>query len=182
MNKCRKLIFTALSVISFLYLSASCSLNYAQEADDEDSYPELLFNNVKLIRYNDGEKTAEITASSIEKYKTTDKTYAKDVTFKTLNKNGEIDNTGKCKYLSADSKQQDYTLIKDIEIENKEQKLKITAKSLHWNGKSEQLTGGAEDIVTIQRDDLRMEGIGFSASGVDKSFLFTGKIDGVIEN
>ncbi|MCR5607237.1 MAG: LPS export ABC transporter periplasmic protein LptC [Treponema sp.] len=182
MNKYRDLIFTSLLVISFLCLSASCSLNYAQEADDEDSYPELLFNNVKLIRYDDGKKAAEITASAIEKYKTTDTSYAKDVTFKTLNKNGNIDNSGKCKYLSADSKQQEYTLLNDIEIENKEEKLKITAKSLHWNGKSEQLTGGAEDIVTIQRDDLRMEGIGFSANGVDKSFLFKGKIDGIIEN
>ena len=69
------------------------------------------------------------------------------------------------------------TSIENREVEN----IKISADSLRWNGKSEQLTSGRNDMVKIEQNDTVMYGSGFSASGVSKKYAFTGVVSGEIK-
>ena len=52
---------------------------------------------------------------------------------------------------------------------------------LKWNGNTEQLTGGRKDTARIEKDGAIIYGSGFSASGVSKSFSFSGSVSGEIE-
>ena len=75
-------------------------------------------------------------------------------------------------------KRRKYVLYDDIEINSKKDDMTVTADNLKWNGKSEQLTSGRNDIVSIKKGGTFIQGSGFSASGVSKKFTFTGVITG----
>ena len=68
-----------------------------------------------------------------------------------------------------------------IKIKNFDENLEVTAGSIRWNGKSEQLTSSRNDMVTIKKGDTTIQGSGFSASAISKKFAFTGVITGEFE-
>lgn len=166
----------------FLVLFSSCSLKYGVKVQDESNVPEFVFEGVDFNRYEDGKKTMSLDAEKLEQYKNGKTTYAKDLNFKLYNKDdNQVQSEGKCGYLSADTSNERYVLYDDIEINNKKDDVMVKAGSLKWNGKSEQLTSGRNDMVTIQKGDTVLKGTGFSASGVSKRFSFTGNVSGNIQ-
>ena len=120
-------------------------------------------------------------SSKLEQYHSGSIMYGKDVEFITFDKTGKTETTGKCGLLSIDNDLDEYTLYDNIEIENINENIKISADSLRWNGKSEQLTSGRNDMVKIEQNDTVMYGSGFSASGVSKRYAFTGVVSGEIK-
>ncbi len=76
------------------------------------------------------------------------------------------------------SKDEIYTLFKDIFIQNYSQNLEIQAQNLKWNGKTEQLTSSKDESVFLKKDNIELQGKAFSASGVSQSFNFAGEVKG----
>ena len=68
----------------------------------------------------------------------------------------------------------------NIQVSSKEDNVKFYSDSLKWNAKTEQLTSGKSNTVKIEKDDATIYGSGFSASGVSKSFSFSGSVSGEI--
>ena len=166
-------------IIIALFLS-SCSLKYDETISAEEKNPEFVFYDTKLTRYENNSKKAEINTGYIEQYKDSDATYARDVNFKTIDKEGKMETEGQCGLLYFDSKKEIYELYDGIKLFNVKQNTRFSADILRWNGKTEQLTSGRTDMVRIEKDDTVIVGSGFSASGISGRFNFTGKVNGNI--
>lgn|SRR5574344_27226 len=160
---------------------ASCSINYNQEAPDESTIPEFVFNDATFYRYENSKLSMALQAARLEQYKNDGASYARSVTFQSWNDKSEIDTEGSVGLLCINTKDNIYTLFNDIIIKNNEQKVEIHADNLKWNSDTEQLTSGRNDTVVLKRDDVELEGKGFSASGVSRAFSFTQPVKGTIE-
>ena len=167
--------------ISSLFIFLGCSLKYSQSYQDASNVPEFIFTDAVYTKYEDDAKKLSLSAGVLEQYKEGNSMYARDVSFQLLKKTGEIETEGSCKLLSANSDEEKYTLYDDIKIKNFDENLEVTAGSIRWNGKSEQLTSSRNDMVTIKKGDTTMQGSGFSASAISKKFAFTGVITGEFE-
>ena len=167
--------------ISSLFIFLGCSLKYSQSYQDESNVPEFIFTDAVYPKYEADAKKLSLSAGVLAKYKEGNSMYARDVSFQLLKKTGEIETEGSCKLLSANSDEEKYTLYDDIKIKNFDENLEVTAGSIRWNGKSEQLTSSRNDMVTIKKGDTTMQGSGFSASAISKKFAFTGVITGEFE-
>ena len=167
--------------ISSLFMFLGCSLKYSQSYQDESNVPEFIFTDAVYTKYEDDAKKLSLSAGVLEQYKEGNSMYARDVSFQLLKKTGEIETEGSCKLLSANSDEEKYTLYDDIKIKNFDENLEVTAGSIRWNGKSEQLTSSRNDMVTIKKGDTTMQGSGLSASAISKKFAFTGVITGEFE-
>ncbi|MBR5032722.1 MAG: LPS export ABC transporter periplasmic protein LptC [Treponema sp.] len=168
-----------LLIISSLFLS--CSLKYDQSVNAEETNPEFVFKHAKMIRYKNAEESTVVHAESIEQYKNSDITYGKNVSFTTYDDEHKVETEGSCGYLYADTKSEVYELFDGIKIANNPQNTNFSANMLKWNGKTEQLTGGKRDTAKIEKDGTVIYGTGFSASGVSKTFSFSGTVSGEIE-
>ena len=160
---------------------SSCSLKYTESVDAEDKVPEFVFEETKLVRYEDTKPTLELTAGTLEQYKESNETYGKDIAFTSYNDEGELETEGNCGIIFADTGTKVYELYEDINLYNAPENMRFYASVLKWNGKTEQLTSGRSDMVKIEKDDTIMRGSGFSASGISKTFSFRGNITGTIE-
>ena len=169
-------------LISIILISGfSCSLKYDEVVNAEESNPEFVFTHARMIRYKKAEESVEVYADSIEQYKDSDQTYAKNVSFTTYDDNQAVETEGSCGYVYADSEKEIYELYDGIKLYNKAQNTNFFANTLKWNGKTEQLTGGKRDTAKIEKDGTVIYGTGFSASGVSKTFSFSGTVSGEIE-
>ena len=70
-----------LIILPFLFLS--CSLKEGEELDIENIVPEFVFSNAQMTRYENNSVTLELNAETIEQYKNSSQTFAKDVEFYT---------------------------------------------------------------------------------------------------
>lgn len=168
----------AFSILIPAVLFSSCSLKYSQNYQDESNVPEFIFTDATFSRYEDNAKTLSLSASRLEQYSDGKSMYAKDVDFKVIDKAGKVTTEGTCDLLSSDSNEKKYILYDNINITNKKDELTVTADTLRWNGKTEQLTSSRNDMVSIKKGNTVMHGSGFSASGVSKQFSFTGVVTG----
>ena len=180
MRQSYKIIYSLLSS-AFLIFCFSCSLKYDQTVNAEETNPEFVFTHAKMIRYKKGEESVKVYADSIEQYKDSDITYGKNVSFTTYDDEQKVETEGSCGYLYADSENEIYQLYDGIKLYNKAQNTNFFANMLKWNGKTEQLTGGKRDTAKIEKDGTVIYGTGFSASGVSKTFSFSGTVSGEIE-
>ncbi len=170
-----------ISSIILILLNTSCSLKYIETVNSEDKVPEFVFEDTKMVRYENNKPTLEVTAGTLEQYKNSNETYGKDISFTSYDDEGKVETEGSCGIIYADSGKKLYELYDDINVYNAPENMRFYASILKWNGRSEQLTSGRSDMVKIEKDDTIMRGSGFSASGISKTFSFRGNITGTIE-
>ena len=162
----------------FLSALCGCSLKYGTPSYDEQNVPEFSFDDVKFNRFEDGNISMSLEAVRIEQYKDGKTTCAKDIDFKLIDEEGKISTEGSCSLVYADSEAEKYILYDNIELHTVKDDITVSADTIKWNGKSEQLTSGRNDTVTIKKGNTVMTGSGFSASGVSRTFAFTGVVTG----
>lgn len=172
-------LFVAL-FFSCIYFS-SCSLKYSEETHTENTTPEFIFSKAEYTQYKDNKPSLQLKADSLEQYESDGAMFGEGVSFQTWNKNNELETEGSCGLLDSDTKNNMYTMFNNITIKSHSHNIEIFADNMRWNGKTEQLTTGKTDKVTIKRDDIQIEGRGFSASGVTRSFSFSEPVSGSIE-
>lgn len=179
-NVFRKLKSLLIFSLGFIFCP-SCSLQYNQTVYAEEYIPEFIFRDAEFTRYENYDRSIRLKAEKLEQYKTTLEAYAEQASFFTWEA-GSLDTEGKCHYLSLNTKDKIYTMFSDILIKNYSQDLEMTAQNLKWNGNTEQLTAGAGETVYIRHEGLTMEGAGFSASGISKSYSFDYDVEGTFED
>lgn len=155
-------------------------MKYTDGPDVDDVIPEFSFTDSVMTRYEKKEKNVEMKVGQLEQFKDGHSMYAKDVVF-SLFEDGEMSMEGSCTFLGADTKKEIYEMYDSIKIYRKKDDMRISGRSFHWNGKSEQLTAGRNDTVTIEKDGMVVRGSGFSASGASSSFAFNSVVTGNIE-
>lgn len=163
-----------------VFFLAGCSLKYEESVSVETSVPEMIAEDTLFSRTEDGKKIFQLNAKRVEQYKQNRFSYAQEPSFKVFDKNEKISSEGRCGFLSADTEKEEYVLLDNILISDKNNKVDIIAKSLKWNGKTEQLTSQKGEDVVLKKDDFTFTGKDFSASAVSSSFAFGGDVSGVI--
>lgn len=172
---------TGLSAVLLIsLLSVSCSLKYSEGLSVDEVIPEFSFSNSVMTRYENKKKKLEMNVGQLEQFKDGNSMYAKDVVF-SLFEDDDVSMEGSCTFLGANTKTEIYELYESIKIYRKKDDMKISGRSFHWNGKSEQLTAGRNDTVTVEKDGMVVRGSGFSASGVSSSYIFNSIVTGNIE-
>ena len=169
---------TRLFLLILLFVVYGCSLKYGTPAYDEQNVPEFSFDNVQFNRFEEGKITMSLEAARLEQYKDGKTTCAKNIDFKLIDEDGKISTEGSCDLIFADSEAEKYVLYDNIELHTVKDDITVSADTIKWNGKSEQLTSSRNDTVTIKKGNTVMVGSGFSASGVSRSFAFTGVVTG----
>ena len=173
-----KKIFALLVISISLF---SCTLKYGEDIANESVLPEFIFENSTFTRYEDNVKTINLNAERLEQYKSGKSMYAKNVLFNIFDTDGNLETSGKCGLMGADTKTEKYLLFENIEINQKKDDISISAQALKWDGKTEQLTSGLNDVVSITKAGTQIRGSGLSASGVSRNFVFTGYVSGSID-
>lgn len=163
-----------------LLLLTSCSLKYEDPVDVESKVPELVFENLVMSRYEDNAVTFQMSAGILEQYKDSNESFAKDIDFKSFEKDGTLSTEGSCGLLMTDTKKEIYEMYDDIKLSNHSENTNFYANVLKWDAKSEQLISSRGDMVKIEKDDTVIRGTGFSASGISKDFSFRGTVTGDI--
>ena len=170
------LLFLSLSVS----LTLSCSLNYLNGENSEDKIPEFSFRNASYTRYESGRKNVSLNAAQLEQYKSDNAVFARNAEFETFDADGKDETSGSCELIAANTKEEIYTLYGGIRLNLQKQDMQISADSLNFNKKTEQITSGKNGEVRLTKKDVEMSGYGFSASGVSKTFFFTSAVSGTI--
>lgn len=175
-------VFSVFICAAVLVSASSCSLKYSNETHNaESSVPEFVFEGAKFNRYENKTRTVNMNASRIEQYSGGRETYAKNVSFMIWKNDGTLDTEGSCGLLASNSKTEQYELYDKIEITSHLRDILISAGSLRWNGKSEQLVSGRNDMITVKKGDTQLNGSGFSASGITNTFAFSGVVTGSVD-
>lgn len=169
------------TVLLSLTVFCSCSLKYTETPVVDDVVPEFVFENTTMKSYEKNKKVSQVQAEVLEQYKNTAENYAKGLNFTSYDKNGKVTSEGKCGYLFADTNKEMYQLYDNIVMTNHEDNITFHANALKWNGRTEQLTSGKSDTVKIIKDSTVIHGSGFSASGVSRTYRFTGAVSGDID-
>lgn len=160
---------------------SSCSLDYKVTPENiEDNVPELTFSKANFIRYEAGRQIVNFSADEIEQYSDATKMFAKNIEFIIYDEEGKVETTGSCGLMSSDTALGIYELYDDIRISNAPREMELKAKALRWNDKTEQLTSGRNDTISITKNNTTLYGAGFSASAVSNSFIFAGAISGTV--
>lgn len=157
---------------------AGCSLKYQSDALAEQNVPQLRLENAVYKKYADNKKNIELKSSVFEQYKGINRSYAKNVEFIIYDSAMQPKSTGKTAIISADTKDQIYTLYDGIEFNDTTQNINIKGDSLKWNGNTEQLVSAKGREITIVKDNLKITGKDFSASAVSNTFLFSSSVKG----
>ena len=163
-------------------VTAGCSLKYTEDVRSaEDIVPEFVFSDAQFSRIEDSRETISMHAARLEQYKGGSKTYGKNISFMMHDNQGKTDTEGSCGMLASDSDTEKYILYDNISIFNHPRNVKIHADELRWNGKTEQLTSGRTDTITVTKEGTTIHGSGFSASGISNTFTFTGTVSGTVD-
>lgn len=175
-----------------IFLSISCSLDYADKNDASSSSPDFVFNNVSFMRTEDNKTTVKTEALQLEQYDEGAGMYAEGVSFTLYDSSENPHVIGSCNLLSADSENDIYYLLGNIHIISYEHDAEIVADNLRWLANEEMFASGVHDAVNITigaigeqaeseaNTRLHIEGTGFFASGLDFSYSFTGPVKGSI--
>lgn len=172
-------------LFGLMFYVCSCSLEYGSNNQEQDIIiPEYSFLQAEFTQYESGKASMTMIAAGIEQYRDDDVLYGTDITFSVYDDDGSISADGVCDLLSADTNTESYILSGGISVTGYKEQLSFTGERLRWNGESEQLTGATDDVVSIVRQgDSRVSvvGSGFAASGVSRTYVFSGAVSGVIE-
>lgn len=168
-------------IASSILISSSCSLQYDTVVHAENFIPEFEFTSAQFTRYEKYRKAFRLEAEKLEQYKSDGEAFAETVSFYTWDSD-KLDTEGGCHYLSINTRDSIYSLFSDILIKNYSQNLEVKAQNLRWNGNTEQLTSGIGETVYIRHNGLSLEGSGFSASGISRSYTFDYDVEGVYDD
>ena len=172
--------FYSFLLIILVPLSFSCSLNYLQGENSESSIPEFCFKNANYTKYEANKRNVTLKAEQLEQYKSDNAVFARNAHFETFDEEEAMETGGSCQLIAADTKKEIYTLYGDIILSLPKQDMEIAADTLNFNKKTEQITSGKSSEVRLTKKDITMQGYGFSASGVSKSFSFIDTVSGTI--
>ena len=118
-------LFQHLFCVLSLILIASCSLKYSETVNSEDRVPEFVFEDTKLVRYEDKQPVLEVSAATLEQYKDSNETYGKDIAFISYDDEGKAETEGSCGIIFADTQKKVYELYDGINLYNDPEKMRL---------------------------------------------------------
>ena len=84
--------FSFLLLLTVFPFSFSCSLNYLQGQNSEDSIPEFCFTNANYTKYESSRRNVTLKAGQLEQYKSDNAVFAKNASFETFDEDEPAEN------------------------------------------------------------------------------------------
>jgi hypothetical protein len=190
MNRLR---FAGLALPLVAWAFSGCAINYETNIDNSATVPEFVLENASVTRWEDSTLRVMASAAMVEQYKSQDVYYARDVSCEIYDEAGELQTVGAFGFVSADTKEELYTLHGNINIENRAEETSVRAQSIIWSGNTGLLASAENDSVTISKSGstpFSFTGKGFQADTFNRAFRFlnvsgtivSGEIDEIIED
>ncbi len=179
-----EVFLTKVSLLLFLPLLASCSLNYAQNQPETSSSPEFTLKTASFFRYEDNAISFSLDSPRIEQYSSPAVTYVEDAMFSSYASDGGLETKGRCRLLGiAQTDRHDeseLTFYGEVFLEQLDEGMILEGDALKWNTGTGKVAAPSKGLVTLTKGDLTLEGEGFAAREKGAEFSFASNVSGFI--
>ena len=166
-----------------IFSLSSCSLNYTKDEKKEYAkVPNFSFKNATYTQYENNNISMQLQSELLEQYTENSTFFALNPEFYVWNNDNTVGAQGKCKYLSINNSTSDYTMYNNIYIQDFQNDVFIQGDTLRYNAKTDQLSSGKGDLIYLEKGDTILQGKGFSASGLTKTYKFESNVKGELKN
>jgi len=163
----------------------SCSFNYGTDAGEGPPVPGLVIENAHAKRYESGALSVVIEAGTIEMYDT-DRVWAgSGVSFLqyAADGSGTVEAEGQADLLLVDDADKVYTLGGSARFRYVPDGISLETSDIRWEKETSRLRGSSDGAVRIEKDDgSRIDGTGFYADTLARSYRFGGSVSGAMVN
>ena len=159
---------------------AACSFDYGAAGGSGNNKPDIVMDNLEYVRVRGGDPLVRIQADHAERWEKTQTMELQDFSFEQMQDHGESVNAeGKAGTATVQLNSGDISLKDGVKIRVNSEDVTISTSTLDWKDKEKTLTGGADAEVDIVRSDgTSFTGYGFSADARNRTWNFTGNVEG----
>ena len=167
-----------------LPLLTACSLDYAQDQATTASAPEFTLRAASFFRYEDNEVSFSLDSPRIEQYASPPVTFVEDASFIAYSGTGEPDAEGTCGLLAISQVEgqdgSELTFYGGVRLERLGDGTILEGTALRWNTVSGAVASPSEELTTLTRGAMTLEGFGFCAREEGSEFSFASGVSGFI--
>jgi len=166
--------------ILFFLITLSCTFDYGETEDSQSELPDLVMLNVEYIRVKSADPIARVQAERAERYEKQGVMKLENFTFEQLGDKGqEVNSQGGAGNAMLEINSGDITMSNGVRIEVESEDVILETEKLEWKDETHILSTDAEDKVEIYRENgTHFTGIGLTANARDRSFEFSGGVNG----
>jgi LPS export ABC transporter protein LptC len=159
---------------------SACSFDYGEQAQDDDSKPDIIMYKVDYIRMQTGKPIMHINADILERYEKRNVMEFEQLSFKHFDEHsGELRTTGNAQSAQVELGSGDIHLA-GVSLDVVSESATIVADNLDWKDDERFLAAGSDDLVNIKKaDGTDITGKGFSAFIRDRKWEFSNGIQGI---
>ncbi len=168
-------------IASMLFLS--CSFDYGNGAADTAPVPGLVMETARAERYENSRLSVVIEADVLEMYDTDRIWSGSGVYFLQYAQDGTglLEAEGSAGLLLVEDAKKRYTLGGGTRFRYYPDGITLAAPDLRWDKSSSLLQGPEDGMVLLEKDDgSRVEGRGFSADTLERSYRFGSSVSGAM--
>jgi len=161
-------------------LFASCSFDYSPGRESEKNKPDIIMEDIEYVRVRGGDPLVRFKAEYAERWEDRQIMEFRNFIFEQMEDKGETLNAeGRAGSAVVQTGSGDIALSDGVKIDIKTEDIIIRTAGLEWIDKEKHLLGGETDIVEIESTDgTSFIGIGFSANARDRTWAFSGRVEG----
>jgi len=163
-----------------ILLSVSCSFDYSPGRESEKNKPDIIMEDIQYVRVRGGDPLVRFQAEYAERWEDRQIMEFRNFIFEQMEDQGETLNAeGRAGAAVVQTGSGDISLSDGVKIDIKTEDIIIRTAGLEWIDKEKHLLGGETDIVEIESSDgTSFIGIGFSANARDRTWAFSGRVEG----
>lgn len=168
-------------IATLLFLS--CSFDYGNGAEESAPVPGLVMETARAERYEDSRLSVVIEADILEMYDTDRIWSGSGVLFLQYahDGTGTLEAEGSAALLLVEDAKKRYTLGGGTWFRYYPDGITLTSPDLRWDKASSLLQGPVDGAVLLEKDDgSRVEGLGFSADTLERSYRFGRAVSGAM--
>jgi len=171
-------------IIIILILAAAlvyaCSFDYSSVAEPDKNKPDIIMENIEYVRVRGGDPLVRFKAEYAERWEDTQTMDLKNFTFEQMEDSGETVNAeGRAGAATVEIGSGNTDLSGGVRIRVDSEDIIIRTAILQWRDKEKTLTGGADNLVEIERSDgTNFTGRGFFADARNWTWTFSGQVQG----
>ena len=172
----RRLLLSAVLIVFF-----SCSFEYGNREEEENTKPELIMENVEYVRVRGGDPVVRFRADLAERYEKRQIMNLENLSFEQFENDWEDVNIyGSAGKARIELESGNIDLSDGVFVSVDSEDITIQTTSLKWQDESKQLSGAASAIVEIMSSDgTKFSGVGFSADTRRRTWVFESGASGV---
>jgi LPS export ABC transporter protein LptC len=173
---CCRLIVIVLAML----LSWSCTFDYGFATETEDQ-PDILMYDAEYVRVREGDPVVRVEASRVERYDKTQIMELNSFSFEQFEDSGATVNAeGDAGFATVELSSGNVRLGGRVKLAVESEDLTIETDRLEWQDKERFLSGEENGPVDIYSSDgTSFKGWGFRADIRNKSWVFSGGVEGV---